>query len=193
MQAVGEVAAFYQNIRTGRMTPILKLRNKILYQGADIMAALLGGDLNHRISHMYMEFENTAGAPALPTINRDNGRSYFAAIDGTGNRDWVRVPIIMNPSLSIVPNDSVDYSGNTVMFVATTASVDPAQGKADASNYFADAGPDGPSKIFSLGLVAATDQNNEGNDKVFSRVNLSTAMPLQPSSHIVFFWSIKFN
>lgn len=193
MQAIGEVAAFYQNIRTGRMSQILKQKNLILFQGADIMAALLAGDMSHRISHMYFEFENTAGAPAVPTITRGDGRPYFAGLDGSGNRDWVRVPIVMNPSLSVIPNDSPNYGGNGVLFTATTASAVPAVGKSPAANYFEDAGLNGPSKIFSVALAAAPDRNSDAKDKVFSRLNLSTAMPLQPNSHIVFFWSIKFN
>jgi len=192
MQAVGEVAAFYKNIRTGRMTPIFRKKNLILYGGADIMAALLAGDMNHRISHMYFEFENTVGAPAVPTITRGDGRSYFAGLTGGSNRDWVRVPIIMNPTLSVVPNDSPNFAGNTALFAATTASVSPATGKSPTANYFSSSGINGPSKIFSLALVAAPNRNSDTNDKVFSRLNLPTAMPLQPSSHIVFFWSVKF-
>lgn len=193
MQAVGEVSAFYQNIRTGRMTKMLEQKNMILFEGADVMAALLGGDLNFRISHFYLEYKNTVGTPTAPTITRDAGRSYFSSLDGSAAHDWVRVPIILNPTLSVVPAESSDYTGNSVIFTATTASVTPATGKSPVANYFLSSGVDGPSKITSLALVASPDRNAESKDRVFSRVNLGTPMPLQPSSNIIFLWAIRFN
>ena len=175
------------------MDPILQQQNLILFEGADIMAGLLAGDMNKRISHMYFEYENTAGAPVAPTITRADGRSYFASKTGAANKDWVRAPLVMNPSISVIPTGSASYKGNGALFTATTASVTPANGIANAANYFASSGANGPSKITTAALVSAVNPNSNVEDLVFSRLNLSAAISLQPSSHVVFFWNVKFN
>lgn len=195
MHAVGQIIAKYTSIITGRETEVLKQPNLILFEAADIMAGLLAGNMSLVPSHMYFQYENTNGTPAGPgALARGDGRADFNSISGVSPaEDWLRVPIITNARLSRVPDNSADYVNNAITFNASSASSETLVGESPAHNYFAASGVNGPSKITSVALVAAPVPSNNKLDKLFSRVNLSAALPMQPGHHITIYWTIKFN
>lgn len=195
MHALGHITAFYENIRTGRLTKALEQKNLILFEGADIMAAILGGDMSKAISHMYFQYENTnVGPVSTPILTRGSGRSSFDAITGVDPAsDWLRVPLLSTPKLVRIPNDSADYAQNGVVFTATSAASETMHGESPAHNYFAASGANGPSKIVSAALVAAPAPSNNRLDKVFSRVNLSTPLTMQPGHQLTVYWIINFH
>lgn len=194
MHAVGEITACYTSIATGRVTEILKQKNLILFDAADVMASLLAGKSGFSPSHMYFHYENTNGAPvAAPAITRSAGRTFFEGLSGADNIDWLRVPIITTPKLSKVPDNSADYANNAIVFNASSGASETLAGESPAQNYFAAAGADGPSKVISVALVSAPTPSNNKLDKVFSRVNLTAPLSMQPGHHLTFYWLIKFN
>jgi hypothetical protein len=125
MHAVGEVQGFYTNQKTGREVQIFHQKNLILNEGADIMAALLAGQRNFVPSHMYFHFENTNDEVTTPPdITRADGGEFFRSLDGDSPpHDWLRVPIITNPRISIVnPTGQTGvYQGNAITFSASSA------------------------------------------------------------------------
>lgn len=194
MHAVGLVTACYTNITTGREVEVLRQKNLILFEGADIMAGLLGGRTEMVPSHFYLQYENTNLAPVGPTFTRADGRQAFEAIAGNDPaQDWLRVPIISTPLIQRIPDNSEDYAGNAVIFSASSASSQTLQGESPAHNYFAASGPNGPSKVVAVALAAAVKPSNHKLDKIFSRLTLTTALPMQANHHLTFYWSIRFN
>lgn len=192
MQAIGRVIGCYTNQKTGRETRIFDKKNLILYEGADIMAGLLSGDRRFFPSHMYFVYENTNSIiTSPPATTRADGRAFFASIAGSSpNQDWLRVPMISTPKLSIIGEE---YAGNVVTFSASSAASDTLEGESPAHNYFASSGGDGPSKVFSLALVSALNPNTNKDDKVFSRLDLDSPMSVLAGHHLTFYWTIKFS
>ena len=195
MRATGEITACYQNIRTGRITPVLRQKNLILFEGADIMAGLLAGNPLLVPSYMYLQYHNTSGTVLTPpAITRGDGRSYFNSITGTSpKQDWLRIPIITTPKVLVTPDDSSDYQGNGVIFTGSSAASQTLLGESPAHNYYAASGANGPSNVFALALAAAPVPQNGALDKLFSRINLTTPLAMQPGSHLTFYWAISFN
>ncbi len=197
MRAVGEVIGCYTNRITGRETVIFHKKNLILNEGADIMAGLLAGDTRFFPSHMYFHFENTNGSvtPAAE-ITRADGGGFFRSIDGvTPPHDWLRVPIITNPKISILnpAGQTGIFGGNVVTFSASSAASDTLAGESPEHRYFASSGDDGPSKVFGLALAAQTVAGTKAGDRVFSRLALDTPQLMVDGSHLTFYWIIKFN
>lgn len=197
MQALGEVIGCYTNAKTGRHTEVFHQKNLILYQGADIMAGLLAGNISFAPSHMYFQYENTSGAlSSFPTPGREDGRDFFTTIDGiTPVQDWLRVPIITTPRISAIHAAGQEnlFTGNAATFTGSSAASDTLVGESPAHNYFAASGANGPSKVFALALVAAVNPNTNRDDRVFSRLTLSSPMEVISGHHLTFFWTIKFN
>jgi hypothetical protein len=189
MQAVGEVIGCYTNRITGRETVIFRKKNLILNEGADIMAALLAGDVRAFPSHMYFHFENTNSTVTPPAeITRADGGAFFRSIDGSSPpHDWLRVSIL-NP-----PGQSGVFGGNVVTFSASSAASDSLAGESPLHRYFASNGGDGPSKVFGLALASEINAGNKVGDRVFSRLALETPQVMIDGSHLTFYWIIKFN
>lgn len=194
MHAVGHIIACLQDAKTGHMSaPILRKKNLILFEGADIMAGLLAGRNGFAVSHMYFQYRNTADTFVVDNpITRGSGRTSFDAIVGDDPpEDWLRVPIITTPQLTKIPDDSADYDANAAWFCATSAASATLVGESPTHNAFTSSGPT-PSKVFSVALVAAPAAADSKQDRVLSRVNLDDPVELPPGKHIVFFWMIKF-
>jgi len=186
----GRITAGYRDIATGKFTKVLEQKNLVTYGGADIMAKLLSGDSRYAINGMYFKYENTTEVPSGISPSREHtAASQYHSLDGEDKIDWLRIPIITNGKIAPLPEDSIYYSGNSVTFVATTASID-AVGR--SGNYFEGSGVDGPSKIFSIALVAMPDISSVDEDIAFSMTNLSSAIPAIENSYIDVFWTVSF-
>lgn len=197
MQAVGEVQGFYTNKVTGAEVRFMHQKNLILNEGADVMAALLAGQRGFAPSHMYFHYENTNGVITTPpSITRADGGSFFRSLDGQDPpQDWLRVPIITNPKITVsnpVGQTGV-YQGNSVIFSASSAASESLVGETPQHRYFAASGADGPSKVFGLALVSETTPGIKTGDKVFSRLALEAPSVMLAGNHLTFYWIIKFN
>jgi hypothetical protein len=189
--AKGEISVFQRDRDSGESSLVFHKDNLITYGAADIMAKLLSGDSRYAISHMYFKFKN--GTPTNDSISRSSNAAQFLAMDGTNDEDWLRIPIITNGAISKSPHDSVDFSGNKVTFVATTAAA-PTVGSeiiGEAGEPFSDSTPSGSSKIFSIALVAAPEKQNKAHDVVFARTHISSITAIA-NSYIDVFWSVTF-
>lgn len=196
MQLSAIVTPCYRNILTGKETPLFDQKNLHMFGCADIMARLLNGEMNYRISHMYFQYQNTNSSPSVnPTQVRSKTRASFDSISGgaPNYEDWLRVPIITLGKIQKVPDTTEDYDGNAVIFNATSAASETMAGESPAHNYYASSGANGPSKIVAAYLVAAPKGSESKGDIVFSGVTLTSPVTMQPGHHISIYWMQKFN
>jgi len=153
--------------------------NIVTYEGIDLLGKLLAGqDIN--INTMYMEFTNN---PPAPTVTPDpaDGRSYYAALDsGLTDLDYIRVPLISDPTLEATDDDK--FSTNRVNFFAMSTGSTAGRGGHVFSNG---AG----SQIYGVALVAAPDINDASQDIVFSRSYNFLAKDKQVNEEISISWS----
>jgi len=186
----GEIVAGYRDMSTSKFTPVIEQKNLVTYGGADIMAKLISGDVKYAINGMYFKYQNTTDTPEGTTPTRElTASDQYWTLTGTDNIDWLRVPIITTGKIAKSPYNSVAYNGNSVTFVATTASVGTT-GETPEQNPFS--GGDN-SKIFSVALVAMPDILTPSTDIAFSMANLTSAIPAIENSYIDVFWTITFN
>jgi len=130
---------------------IHKQHNLIIYQGADILAKALAGDLN--INAMYLVFENDPGAIRI-SADLSNIAGTYA--DASANRSFVRVSTMGNP---VYTSSDSDYQNNEVAFLAVT----------DGTSFFPTVPvTDGTSVFYHSALVSAADMDDQSEDLIFS-------------------------
>ena len=168
--------------------------NTVLYEWGFIAAKTIGhGDPTYRINTMYIEFSNVtdpADAVSLPSFTRDEGLSYYTGLSGSSTNDYLRVPLIGQPTISIESGfesyftEGVD--GNLLTFFAQSAG-----GTGVHSKTFANSSN---SKIFGAALVAAPVNADATKDIVFSRAYFASADQTvkQTSSQVGITWELPF-
>ncbi len=173
------VRFFLFDPRTQVVKKIIDRSNLILYGAADILALLVSGRPEYKISVMYMEFKNTGGTPVSPpSYDRSGGKAYY---DGLVDADYLRVPLITCPALS---KSSDDYQNNQVTFFGVTEGVEGAHGTPFNTN----------SVVYGAGLVAAPDVGDPSRDIVFSRVYTEIGSIQKEAGHEVgVTWTVRFN
>jgi len=146
--------------KTGVVKKVVAQPNIIPYQGADVMAKALSGDVDLAVAAVLFEFQNTVGAISIPTPTRDEGIDYYLnTIPLTPNRDYLRVALAAPAAFS--SSDSAKYAGNQVSFFAISTGTQGIHGEpfSHAAN----------SKVFGVGLVATPTPDQYTQDKLFSR------------------------
>lgn len=157
---------------------VVRATNLVVYTGGDIIAQLLAGNAEYRISHMYFGFENTSGTPVFaPPDRSDTAASAFHSL--ASPQDYLRAPILL-PS-QIVAADA-NHNGNRVTFVAVS--------NATVGENGLDFGAANDSQVASLGLVAAPTGATAG-DVLYARVNLPTPLPAAGSGQVSASWSTE--
>lgn len=114
---------------TGLWVPkYLRRANQIQYDWARIALQCMGrGKASYRINAVYVEFQNVAspGDPGdVPEFDRADGVEYYTSL--TGDRDYLRLPLLSEPALSVDPAYADYFTGegddfNTMTFFAQTA------------------------------------------------------------------------
>lgn len=146
--------------KTGVIRKMVEQPNIIPFQGADVMAKLLSGDLDWAIGAMYFEFENTAGAPTVPTPARGENISYYLSdLALEASKDYVRVPLVVPAGIG--SSDSAKYDGNQATFFAITSGVQGVHGK--TFDHTVD------SKVYGVALAATPEPEQYTQDRLFSR------------------------
>lgn len=150
---------FAFNPETGHVKMLVEQKNIIPYQGADVLARILAGDVLYAPGAMFFEFENTAGAPIVPTPLRSEGIDYYLsdlALEAT--KDYVRAPLVVTPAISA---SGSDYDGNQVAFFAITSGLTGVHGKTFDQSV--------NSKVYGVALAATPEPTQYTQDKLFSR------------------------
>ena len=147
------------NEQTGIITKMAAQPNIIPFEGADILARLMSGDISYKPGAFLFEFENTAGAPSIPSPVRSEDSSYYINdLSLEVAKDYMRIPLIIPPGVSA---SGGDYSGNQVTFFAMTSGMVGIHGKTfdQAVN----------SKVYGVALVATPTVTEYTQDHLFSR------------------------
>lgn len=164
------------------------MHNDFLYEWGAIVGNLLARrGLQYGIGGLYIEFENVAspGDPvSAPAFTRAAGEGveYYDALSGSGDRDYLRVPLII---ATVDSTDAIRYpKGNRVTFFAQTSGVEGVHGKtfSDTVN----------SVVFGAALVAFVDETDHTQDIVLSRFYSEVAKqkPKLSTSQIGMEWKV---
>jgi hypothetical protein len=113
---------------------------------------------------MYLEFENTSGAAAIPSVDRADGLTYYSGLASSPSRDFLRVAVRPMPDIIVAKDYEPyldQYQGNECVFFAQSEGAVGVHGKpfSDAVN----------SKVVGVALVAAPVSTDYTQDLVFSR------------------------
>jgi hypothetical protein len=144
------------------------LNNTWMYTWGSIAARVLGlRDLSYAPSTFYIEFENVASpstVASIPTVTPADGRGYYDSIAGSATRDYLRVPILLTPSIDVDPAYSTYLTaglGNRLTLLAQSTGSVGVAGKtfSNASN----------SKICGLAWVATPIPGDPTRDLIFAR------------------------
>jgi hypothetical protein len=155
----------------GLWLPIAKKRNNLMVTYGMAAAMLFGfGDSSYRINRFYVEYENV-GNPndvvSVPAYDVWDTRSYYE--DLAAPRDYLRIPVLGSPTLSIAAGYEDYFSedqGNKLTFVGMTSGSSGMNGLdfSDSVN----------SKVFGLALVASPDSGDRTKDVIVTRGYYST-------------------
>lgn len=160
--------------------------NSALYDWACILIGNLRNEPDggsYHIGGMYIEFDNSGSAIAVPTISRAESLEYYDNLNTNHpTRDYLRVPLIATEGENTDSSLFTTYNKGT--FYAHTSGVTGVHGLAfsDAAN----------SVVYGGALVAYRDINDASQDLIFSRVYFSTEshVPKAASSQIGLAWEI---
>lgn len=153
---------------------IVRAKNLVVYTGGDIIAKLLGGQPEFRISHMYFAFENTVGVPVPPVPVRTDTVAQFSSL--VAPRDYIRAPVLVPPAFSASDGDH-NYNQATFTSIAAAA----------AGEGGVPFGAANDSKVYALGLVAAPTGAVAG-DVLYAYFALPAALPAAGSGQISATW-----
>ncbi len=153
--------------------------NLVVNQGHDIVAALLAGKSNYRISHMYFEYENTVGTPVEGAAAvTDTAADIQAAVSP---RDIIRAPLVATPVLA---PGNVAHQGNYATFhAATNASV----GLINALPFSAAAN----SKVYAQCLIVAPGGSAYLQDLIYARFILPAPLTVGGNGVVAASWVAK--
>ena len=193
----GQVSLWRIAEPSGTRTFLHSQPNQIQYSWGHIAARQLGfrrqaGRPDYYISAMYLEFENLASPSSTvtaPSFTRDLGLDYFNELLDSATRDFIRVPMRLEPALGISTGfepyftDGVD--GNQLTFFVQSAGVVGVHGKTFSHSV--------NSKIYAATLVAAPT-GDRTQDVVFARTTFAGAEQVtkEASSQIGISWDIAF-
>jgi hypothetical protein len=168
--------------------------NQIQIGWAQIAAQCIGlGKRNYRVNAMYIEYQNVATANTVitpPTYDRFEGREYYQNLALSSTRDFLRVPLLIEPTVGVEPGFE-DYfntatGGNRLTFFSQSQGSVGFHGRT-FSNVV-------NSKIFGIALVATPEFSDPSKDIIFSRTyfNTSDQTLKLASSQVGITWDIVF-
>lgn len=191
--ATGEHIAFHVDDKTGLWVPIHRLAtpNTLLYTWGYITSRCIGlGDMRYKVSLAYLEFENSQNETIeIPSFDRTDGLQYYMNLAGNGYRDYLRVPIMPQPTIVVAPGFEEFLppdQGNCCIFYAQSQGPKGVHGVP-----FSDGAG---SVVFGIALAAAPVPNDASQDILFSRSYYSpeNQVPKVPSGQIGVQYPITF-
>ena len=192
----GHVTLWRVDDKTGLKVPVTSQPNQIQYSWGYMAAKQLGFKRqadrpDYSISALYIEFVNQADPAvpvSVPAAGRDTSISYYNEL--TGDNDFLRVPLSIEPALGVSPGYDVHLpvtqKGNQLTFFVQTSGTTGVHGKAFSHSV--------NSKVFAAALVATPVFSDRTKDVIFARTVLSTANQVtkEASSQIGITWDIAF-
>jgi len=176
-----------------KVDPLFTQHNQIQLGWGSIVAFLLSGRREYRVNSMYIEYENVANPedPVTPPVfGREEGREYYEELAFSAARDFLRVPLLVDPQIGIAPGDEANFTegvdGNKLTFFTQSQGTVGFHGKPFSTAV--------NSKIIGVALVSTPELADPSRDIVFSRsyfdiVNQELKLP---SSQVGITWDILF-
>lgn len=192
----GHVTLWRVDEKTGLKVPVTSQPNQIQYSWGYIAAKQIGFKRqadrpDYSISALYIEFVNQADPAtpvSAPAAVRDTSISYYNEL--TGNNDFLRVPLSLEPALGVSPGYDehlpVMQKGNQLTFFVQTSGTAGVHGKTFSHSV--------NSKVFAAALVATPVFSDRTKDVIFARTVLSAENQVtkEASSQIGITWDIAF-
>lgn len=196
----GHVAVWRIDENTGLKLPLFSQANQIQYGWGFIAAKQLGyrrqpDRLDYHISAMYIEYENIDPelTVSTPSFGRNVDVTYYNAMVDSPTRNFIRVPLSIEPALSVSTgydaNLPVNQAGNQLTFFAQTA-----EARVVYSGEERQFNSSNNSRVYAAALVAAPVFNDRSKDVVFARTVFSggNQVTKEASSQIGITWDVAF-
>lgn len=196
----GVVTVWRINEATGLCEPVIRKSNQIQVSWGHIAAKQIGFKRqpdrpDYSISAMYVEFENQTDPDEPVTVTdfeRTAGLEYYAALAETPNRDFLRVPLRLEPAITVASGSLGEVvladsdQGNQLTFFAQTSGTQGVHGRAFSHTL--------NSKVYSAALVATPYFNDQSRDVIFARTNFAIGDQVgkEASSQVGITWDISF-
>jgi hypothetical protein len=196
----GHVSLWRVDEKTGLKLPLWSQPNQIQYGWGFIAARQLGYQrqpdrLDYHISAMYIEYENLDPELTISPVSlgRSADISYYNSLVDSETRNFIRVPLTIEPALSVSTgyeaNLPVNQSGNQLTFFAQTSEarvVYEGENKAFRASS--------NSRVYAAALVAAPVMSDRSKDVVFARTVFAenNQVTKEASSQIGITWDIAF-
>ena len=201
MQGVRGRIGVWRVADTGLWSKLGEQPNQIQYSWGYIAAKQIGyrpgpDRPNYHISALYLEFENQADPAveiSVAPFGRELGITYYNNLGSSTNRDFLRIPLILEPAGSVSTgfegNLPTEQQLNKLTFFAQSVGTVGVHGK-----DFSHSGVGGTSKVYAAALVAAPDFNDRTKDVIFARTMFQPANQVtkEASSQIGLTWDIAF-
>jgi len=196
----GHVTVWRVDESTGIRVPVLEKDNQIQVSWGYIAAKQIG--FRHQpdrpeyfVSGMYFEYENQLNPGQNVTVtnfDRTLGLAYYNSLAANQLRDFLRVPLRLEPALSVEAGTegeavlTANNQANKLTFFAQTAGNSGVHGK--TFSHLAN------SKVYSAALVAMPVFADRMRDVLFARINFSAndQTAKEASSQIGITWDIVF-
>lgn len=157
---------------------VVESHNLVTYSGGDIIAQLLAGNGQYRISHMYFAFENTAGVPSpTPAVTRADTAGYFHNL--IAPQDFMRATVLNPVTLTAADGN---HQFNRATFSAIATGITGVNGVSF--------GALNDSKVFSIGLIAAPTVDYL-DDLLYARFLLPVALPVVGTGQVSATWATE--
>lgn len=197
----GHITLWQVDEATGLKTPVGDQPNQIQYSWGFIAAKQIGyrpnpERLNYNISAVYLEFENQLDPEteiSAVSFSRDLGIGYYNALVDNPTRDFLRIPLIIEPtggvSAGYEANLPTEQQLNKLTFFVQSVGTTGVHGK-----QFSHAAITGTSKVYAAALVAAPVFSDRTKDVVFARTVFlpQNQVTKEASSQIGLTWEIAF-
>jgi hypothetical protein len=149
---------------------------------------------DYAISALYIEYENQDDPEEPVSVSssfaRNLGVEYYNSMSDSTDRDFLRVPLIIEPTIGVSSgyeaNLPVNQQGNQLTFFVQTAGAVGANGLPFSHTV--------NSKVFAAALVAAPVFSDRTKDVIFARTVLNTDNQItkEASAQIGITWDIAF-
>jgi hypothetical protein len=196
----GHVSLWRVDEHTGLKVPVTSQHNQVQYTWGYLAAKALGlrpqsDRPKYHISAIYFEYANVStpetAVSEAQSFSKELSISFYNSF--AGDRDYLRVPIILEPAFSTSAGYAdklpIDQETNQLTFFAQTSGNSGVRGIGFGSNVNGK-----NSKIYAAALVATPDINDPTKDVIFARTVFSESnqVPKEASSQIGITWNIAF-
>ena len=178
----GFSAMFSIRMEDNVLTRLFFRHNEIMNGAALATAKMWGGYNSYKVGAMYFEFQNLGApgdTPAYPSFTPADGAEYFTGLQYSPNTDFLRVPILIGPSVAETASGQL----LTVYAIAPDTDV----------GFWGKAFTGTANSVVIGGALVATVDTVQSNDIIMCRnYPPGTKIPKTAGEQIVMSWNVEF-